>query len=100
MQLNGCFFRYQLYKSHRSLFSLRMAHTTTITIATTNKQISVPTGLFINNEFVPSVEGSPEKILYVSHSILLRCHVQAKFRAINPSTEEVICSVVSGNAAR
>ncbi|XP_006460020.1 NAD-aldehyde dehydrogenase [Agaricus bisporus var. bisporus H97] len=57
-----------------------MAHIATITIAATNKQIPVPTGLFINNEFVPSVEDSPEKIL-----------------AINPATEEVICPVVSAS---
>ncbi|KAJ6599153.1 aldehyde dehydrogenase domain-containing protein [Mycena vulgaris] len=42
-------------------------------------EIKVPTGLFINNEFVPSVD-STELI-----------------HAINPFTEEVICSVVAAS---
>ena len=41
-----------------------MAQPVTITVPATGKTISVPTGLFINNEFVPSVD-STEKIEYV-----------------------------------
>lgn len=43
----------------------RMAHPTTVTIPALNKRISIPTGLFINNEFVPSVDSS-ERIKYTS----------------------------------
>ncbi|KZT13160.1 NAD-aldehyde dehydrogenase [Laetiporus sulphureus 93-53] len=46
----------------------------------TGKKLTVPTGLFINNEFVPSVD-SKETI-----------------ECINPATEEVICSIVAGSA--
>ncbi|KAI9063394.1 NAD-aldehyde dehydrogenase [Trametes sanguinea] len=56
-----------------------MAQPVTITIAATGRKITVPTGLFINNEFVPSVD-SKETI-----------------QCINPATEEVICSVVAGS---
>ncbi|EJF63030.1 NAD-aldehyde dehydrogenase [Dichomitus squalens LYAD-421 SS1] len=56
-----------------------MAKPVTLTIPATGKQITVPTGLFINNEFVPSVD-STETI-----------------QCINPATEEVICSVVAGS---
>ncbi|KAJ7228753.1 NAD-aldehyde dehydrogenase [Mycena pura] len=47
-----------------------------------NREIKVPTGLFINNEFVPSVDSSE------------------LIHAVNPFTEEVICSVVAVAAAR
>ncbi|KAF9452466.1 aldehyde dehydrogenase [Macrolepiota fuliginosa MF-IS2] len=56
-----------------------MAHTVAVSIPALNKRISVPTGLFINNEFVPSIDSS------------------AKIETINPATEEVICSVVSAS---
>ncbi|KAF9469111.1 aldehyde dehydrogenase domain-containing protein [Collybia nuda] len=56
-----------------------MAHSVNISIPSLNKQISVPTGLFIDNEFVPSVDS------------------QELIHAINPSTEEVICSVVAAS---
>jgi len=46
----------------------------------TGKTISVPTGLFINNEFVASVD---------SNDVI---------NAINPATEEIICSVVAASA--
>ncbi|TFK43622.1 NAD-aldehyde dehydrogenase [Crucibulum laeve] len=55
-----------------------MAQTATITLLG-GKQITVPTGLFINNEFVPSVD-SNERI-----------------EAVNPATEEVLCSVVAAS---
>ncbi|KAF8076295.1 aldehyde dehydrogenase domain-containing protein [Lyophyllum atratum] len=57
-----------------------MAQPVTINISAINKQITVPTGLFINNEFVPSVD-SKELI-----------------HAVNPATEEIICSVVAASA--
>ncbi|TFK28821.1 NAD-aldehyde dehydrogenase [Coprinopsis marcescibilis] len=51
-----------------------------VNISRLNKTIRVPTGLFINNEFRPSVD-SAERI-----------------EAVNPATEEVICSVVAASA--
>ncbi|KAJ8523551.1 hypothetical protein ONZ45_g61 [Pleurotus djamor] len=51
----------------------------TATIPSSGTQISIPTGLFINNAFVASVD-SNERIT-----------------AINPATEDVICSVVAGS---
>ncbi|KAF9006467.1 NAD-aldehyde dehydrogenase [Cyathus striatus] len=56
-----------------------MAHTATINIPRLNKYISVPTGLFINNEFVPSTDSSEV------------------IDAVNPATEEVLCTVVSAS---
>lgn len=41
-----------------------MAQPVQLSIPNSDKKISVPTGLFINNEFVPSVD-SPERIKYV-----------------------------------
>ncbi|KAJ6538594.1 NAD-aldehyde dehydrogenase [Mycena sp. CBHHK59/15] len=55
-----------------------MAQIATVRVPRLNKEIKVPTGLFINNEFVPSVDSSE------------------LIHAVNPFTEEVICSVVSG----
>ncbi|KAJ3764170.1 NAD-aldehyde dehydrogenase [Lentinula raphanica] len=57
-----------------------MAHTVKIPVPALNKEISVSTGLFINNEFVPSVDSSE----------VIQC--------FNPATEEVIASVVAGSA--
>lgn len=51
-----------------------MAFFATIEIPTRQKGLAVPTGLFINNRFVASSDGSTIK-------------------AINPATEEVICEV-------
>lgn len=56
-----------------------MAHTVNVQIPSLNKQITVPTGLFIDNEFVPSFDSSE------------------MITAINPATEEIICSVVSAS---
>ncbi|KAG8218741.1 aldehyde dehydrogenase domain-containing protein [Butyriboletus roseoflavus] len=56
-----------------------MAHIVKIAISATQREVEVPTGLFINNEFVPSAD-SKELI-----------------HAINPATEGVICSVVAGS---
>ncbi|OSX60595.1 hypothetical protein POSPLADRAFT_1147983 [Postia placenta MAD-698-R-SB12] len=50
-----------------------------IIIAQTGRKIKQPTGLFINNEFVPSVDSTD----------VIEC--------INPATEEVICSVAAGS---
>ncbi|PPQ92358.1 hypothetical protein CVT25_008707 [Psilocybe cyanescens] len=57
-----------------------MSLTTQINVPRLNKTLTVPTGLFINNEFVPSVD-SKELI-----------------HAINPATEEVIASVVAASS--
>ncbi|KAG6813494.1 hypothetical protein H0H92_010519 [Tricholoma furcatifolium] len=57
-----------------------MAQSVAVHIAALNKNITVPTGLFINNEFVPSVD---------SNELI---------HAVNPATEEIICSVVSASA--
>ncbi|KAJ8698209.1 hypothetical protein PTI98_004947 [Pleurotus ostreatus] len=56
-----------------------MAQSTVVKIPLSGKEITVPTGLFINNEFVPSVD-SNEFI-----------------KPVNPATEEAICSVVAGS---
>ncbi|KZT74575.1 aldehyde dehydrogenase [Daedalea quercina L-15889] len=57
------------------------APTVEIAVPKTGRKITVPTGLFINNQFVPSVD-STETI-----------------ECINPATEDVIASVVAGSAA-
>ncbi|KAK1236743.1 hypothetical protein PQX77_000099 [Marasmius sp. AFHP31] len=57
-----------------------MAPIADIKIPALNKTISVPTGLFINNEFVSSVD-SKETI---------PCY--------NPATEELICEVVAASS--
>ncbi|KAF4602177.1 aldehyde dehydrogenase (NAD(P)(+)) ald5 [Pleurotus pulmonarius] len=56
-----------------------MAQSTVVKIPSSGKEITVPTGLFINNEFVPSID-SNEFI-----------------KPVNPATEEAICSVVAGS---
>ncbi|KAI9574578.1 aldehyde dehydrogenase domain-containing protein [Boletus coccyginus] len=56
-----------------------MAHTVKIVIPATKREVEIPTGLFINNEFVTSAD---------SNELI---------HAINPATEEVICSVVAGS---
>ncbi|KAH9912714.1 NAD-aldehyde dehydrogenase [Fomitopsis serialis] len=71
---------------HRTTTFLRLlatmsAQTVEIAVPKTGRKIQVPTGLFINNEFVPSVD-SKESI-----------------ECVNPATEEVICSVAAGSAA-
>ncbi|TFK55757.1 NAD-aldehyde dehydrogenase [Heliocybe sulcata] len=58
-----------------------MAQPVEITIPATGRKIAVPTGLFINNEFVPSVDSKDT------------------IQTVNPATEEVICSIVAGSAA-
>ncbi|EMD41013.1 NAD-aldehyde dehydrogenase [Gelatoporia subvermispora B] len=58
-----------------------MAQPVEISITATGRKVTLPTGLFINNEFVPSVDSSD----------VIQC--------LNPATEEVICSVVAGSAA-
>ncbi|KAF5364220.1 hypothetical protein D9756_000710 [Leucocoprinus leucothites] len=63
----------------RNFIPLRMAHTASVHIPSLKKTIAVPTGLFINNEFVPSIDSSE------------------KITPINPATEEIICSVVSAS---
>ncbi|GBE79170.1 NAD-aldehyde dehydrogenase [Sparassis latifolia] len=50
-----------------------------IKVPATGKTIKVPTGLFINNEFVDSVD-SKERI-----------------DCVNPATEEILCSVIAGS---
>ncbi|TCD70492.1 aldehyde dehydrogenase (NAD(P)(+)) ald5 [Steccherinum ochraceum] len=54
-----------------------MASPVEISVAATGKKLTVPTGLFINNEFVPSVDS------------------QEKIHCVNPATEETLCSVVA-----
>jgi len=56
-----------------------VAHIVKVVIPATKREVEIPTGLFINNEFVPSAD-SKELI-----------------HAINPATEDVICSVVAGS---
>jgi aldehyde dehydrogenase (NAD+) len=90
-----CFFNSRILISHHTFTCARMAHTAALTISALNKQITVHTGLFINNEFVPSVDSS-QKITY---DLMYRISPEpliAKHRALNPATEDVICSVDSG----
>ncbi|KAJ3530670.1 hypothetical protein NMY22_g8480 [Coprinellus aureogranulatus] len=56
-----------------------MAHSASVHIPKLGKTIGVPTGLFINNKFVPSVDS------------------QERIDAVNPATEEIICSVVAAS---
>lgn len=49
-----------------------MAQSTKISITALNKQITLPTGLFIDNEFVPSVDSTEELIQYVRASSHIR----------------------------
>ncbi|KAF9055193.1 aldehyde dehydrogenase [Hymenopellis radicata] len=56
-----------------------MAQTVSVKIPALNKEIKVSTGLFINNEFVASVD---------SKDVI---------EVVNPATEEVICSVVAAS---
>ncbi|KAF8974222.1 aldehyde dehydrogenase domain-containing protein [Flammula alnicola] len=57
-----------------------MSLTATIHVPKLNKTLTIPTGLFINNEFVPSVDS------------------QELIHAYNPATEEIVASVVAGSA--
>ncbi|KAI0786420.1 NAD-aldehyde dehydrogenase [Abortiporus biennis] len=56
-----------------------MAAPVTLT-SLSGKKITVPTGLFINNEFVPSSDS------------------QETINCVNPATEEPLCSIVAGSA--
>lgn len=56
-----------------------MPLTTHITIPATGRELDIPTGLFINNEFVTSVD------------------LDESIHVVNPATEETICSVVGGS---
>ncbi|KAF9263495.1 NAD-aldehyde dehydrogenase [Marasmius fiardii PR-910] len=56
-----------------------MAQGTLVKFPSLNKEISVPTGLFINNEFVPSVDSKDT----------IPCY--------NPATEELICEVAAAS---
>lgn len=51
-----------------------------IVIRAANRELEIPTGLFINNEFVPSAD-SPNDLIHL----------------VNPATEEAICSVTAGS---
>lgn len=54
--------------SHRSIMSLSAQ----VNIARLNKTVTVPTGLFINNEFVPSVDSQEliQSVLVFDYLIL------------------------------
>jgi aldehyde dehydrogenase (NAD+) len=56
-----------------------MALQVQIAVPKLDKKITVNTGLFINNEFVPSADS------------------QETLKLVNPATEEVLCSVVAGS---
>ncbi|KAI6034222.1 aldehyde dehydrogenase domain-containing protein [Pisolithus microcarpus] len=56
-----------------------MDQTARITIPATGQIVEIPTGLFINNEFVSSVDS------------------QERIQVVNPATEDIICSVVAGS---
>ncbi len=62
-------------RSHRTIFSLSravMSKIVSIPVPGSNKTISVNTGLFINNEFVPSSNGQ-ENIVFVHRIIIHYC---------------------------
>ncbi|KAF5388283.1 hypothetical protein D9615_000287 [Tricholomella constricta] len=63
----------------KSVRNYTMAQPVIVNIPAINKQITVPTGLFINNEFVASVDSKD------------------LIHAVNPATEDVICSVVAAS---
>ena len=65
-----------------------------ITLPRLNKKITLPTGLFINNEFVPSVDS--KELIQSVLSLSKDKHSETNSSAINPATEELICSVVAG----
>jgi aldehyde dehydrogenase (NAD+) len=61
----------------------------------TGRSLQIPTGLFIDNKFVPAVKGgtfecAAKRSLHVSKLTF------ALNRTINPSTEQVICTVAEG----
>ena len=58
-----------------------MAAIARVAVPSTGRVVEIPTGLFINNEFVPSVDS------------------QDLIDVFNPATEEKICSVVGASAA-
>jgi hypothetical protein len=75
-----------------------MADIVELSVPKSNSKILVNTGLFINNEFVPSVENL-DRIKYalcLDHSYINSLATQYH-RVYNPSTEEVICTVTAGN---
>ncbi|KZT58784.1 aldehyde dehydrogenase [Calocera cornea HHB12733] len=68
---------------HRTYFTTTSAVGTpdvSAAVALPSGKATLPTGLFINNKFVPAVGGET-------------------FQTVNPSTEEVICAVSSAQAA-
>jgi aldehyde dehydrogenase (NAD+) len=70
-----------------------------IFIRATNRELEIPTGLFIDNEFVPSAASANEFIQYdISLPFADKdCNPIEPCSAVNPATEETICTVVAGN---
>lgn len=74
-----------------------MANAVELSIPKSNFRIPVQTGLFINNEFVPSVDNI-EPIRYKFKPLVQSLIAHSDFHSIyNPSTEELLCTVTAGN---
>lgn len=70
---------------------------TRIVIRATNRELDIPTGLFINNEFVPSADSPNDLIQYdPSHLPDNDRNLFEPCSLVNPATEETICSVAAG----
>lgn len=85
LRLPHSFLRTSIRSHNLATFFHRMAHTAAVHIPKLDKTINVPTGLFINNKFVPSVD-SQERIEYVIHPIDKRLVPAASCFLSAPST--------------
>jgi aldehyde dehydrogenase (NAD+) len=71
-----------------------MSTSATITLPT-GRSLQIPTGLFIDNNFVPAIKGGTFEYATKGSLHVLRLTI-AYNRTINPSTEQVICTVAEG----
>lgn len=61
-----------------------------IFIRATNRELEIPTGLFINNEFVPSVDSANEPIQY-DHSLSSSGYLIRIYNSINRVQDSQPC---------
>lgn len=73
-----------------------MAQIAKIEIPATGRIIELPTGLFINNEFVPSVDSCETLRCVISRVIKQSMMGLIPHSPINPATEQEICQIVAG----
>jgi aldehyde dehydrogenase (NAD+) len=69
-----------------------------IVIRAANRELEIPTGLFINNEFVPSADSPNDLIQYDLSHLFDKDHDLFERSLVNPATEEAICSVIAGKS--